>query len=55
VLDEGGFAAALQSEDGITDARALLIAFAYEVIRVRYCLEIIASAQLKQGTSLPDW
>ncbi len=50
MIDEGGFGVALQSETGIVDARALLIALGHEVIRMRYCLEIIASANLKQGT-----
>ena len=55
VFDEGGFGVALQSEDGIIDARATLLAMVHEAQRIRYCLEIIASAQLKKGTTLPDW
>jgi hypothetical protein len=46
---------ALQSEDGIVDARASLLALTRGFNRAVYCLEIIASAQFKKGTALPDW
>ena len=55
MLDEGGFGVALQSENGILDARALLLAFARDIVCIRECLRVVAQAQLKQGATLPDW
>jgi hypothetical protein len=55
VFDEGGFGVALQSETGITDARATLLALTRGLNRAVYCLEILAQAKLKQGHTLPDW
>lgn len=47
---------ALQSETGITDARAALLAVSRAVSRGVYCLEVIAACQLAdRKKDLPDW
>lgn len=55
MFDEGGFGVALQSETGINDAQATLLTLARAINRGVWCLEIIAQAQLKKDTTLPDW
>jgi hypothetical protein len=47
---------ALQSEEGINDARATLLTLARAVNRGVYCLEVIARcAAVDHKTTLPDW
>lgn len=55
MFDEGGFGAALNSETGIVDARATLLAACRAVNRIVFCLETITQSKLKEGSNLPDW
>lgn len=47
---------ALQSETGINDARATLLALTRAINRGVFCLEVIARcAAVDHKTELPDW